>query len=153
MARDTWQQRWRRWRGALRRMPEHPERVARGFAVGVFIGMLPGTGLLAALAIAFFFRLHKPSVAVGALVNNPWTTPFLYIASYRVGKWLTGYASPFVWQGWSSLRNPALWPEVLRVIWPTAFGLLILGGALAVLGYVAVYVLLRYTRRPSKRPS
>ena len=142
---------WWQWRGSLTRMRAHPERVARGFAIGLFIGMLPGTGLLAALAVAFIGRLHKPSVVLGALVNNPWTTPFFYLVAYQVGKRLTGFEPSFTWQGWHSLRDLQWWGEALRMVWPTALGTFLIGAVLALLGYAVVYVLLRYARKPGSR--
>ena len=139
---------WWHWRGSLTRMRAQPERVARGFAVGLFIGMLPGTGLVAALVVAFICRLHKPAVILGALVNNPWTTPLFYFASYQLGKHITGFESHFAWQGWHSLRDVAWWAEALRMVWPTALGTCILGAVLALAGYASAYVLLRHARRP-----
>ena len=141
-----WRQ-WLQWRGTLARMREHPERVARGFAIGLFIGMLPGTGLVAALVVAFICRLHKPSVVLGALINNPWTTPFFYLASYQIGKRLTGFESNYTWKGWHVWPDLQWWGEVLRMMWPTLLGTVVIGGALAVLGYILVYALLRCAPR------
>lgn len=153
MKRHRWRERLAGWRRTfhLRRMRASPEWVARSFAIGILIGLLPGTGLVAALAVAVVCRLHKPAIALGALVNNPWTTPFLYIASYHVGKRLTGVEAQIVWHGWSSWRHPAWWTEVLRMVWPTLVGTLIVGIVLGLTGYGVVYGLLRWRRR--RRPT
>ena len=36
---------------------ESPHRVGLSFAIGVFLGILPFTGVIAAIAVAVFFRL------------------------------------------------------------------------------------------------
>ena len=128
-------------------MRASPELVARSFALGVFIGMLPGTGVVAALTVAVISRLHKPAVLLGALINNPWTTPFFYVISYRLGQRLTGFESQLAWHGWSSWRQPAWWAELLRLLWPTLLGTAIVGAVLALAGYGAVYGVLEWRRR------
>lgn len=143
---------WLRWHGTLARMRAHPERIARGFAVGLFIGMLPGAGVLAALALAFLLRLHKPAVTLGALVNNPWTTPFFYLAAYQLGKRLTGFESNLAWNGWHSWQDAAWWTALLRMLRPTLLGTVLIGAALALVGYAVVYLLLRDARRPGSGP-
>ncbi len=149
MKRQVWRERLGGWRGALklRRMRASPERVARSFALGVLIGMLPGTGVAAAVAVAVVGRLHKPAMILGALINNPWTTPFFYVISYRLGKRLTGFESRIEWHGWSSWRDPAWWAQMSRLLWPTLLGTLIVGIVLGLAGYGLVYGLLRLRRR------
>ena len=123
------------------------ERLARSFAVGLFIGMLPFTGLLAALAVAVVCRLHKRAAAAGALVNNPWTTPCFLWASYRIGTWLTGMDRPLTWPGWAGLCDPQWWWHVLVNGWPTVAGALALGAVLGLASYVAVLTVLLRRRR------
>lgn len=137
------------WREAftLHRMRASPERVARSFAIGILIGMLPGTGVAAAVAVAVIARLHKPAVILGALINNPWTTPFFYVISYQLGKRVTGFESQVEWHGWSSWRHPAWWAGMPRLLWPTVLGTLIVGVVLGLAGYGLVYGLLRMRRR------
>ena len=133
--------RWRRWRA-------DPERIARGVAIGLFIGMMPGTGLVAALAVAVVCRLHKPSVAAGALLNNPWTSPFFYYVSYRLGQRLTGIEAHVTWEGWHGWQHAAWWRELLPAIWPTLIGLVVIGAIAAAVAYVLVYAALRRRRAP-----
>src|SRR3989304_5845182 len=69
-----------------------PERIARGAAIGVAMGVLPtfGLGTLFALAFAFVFRANKAASVLGSFIMNPVTTPFFWTASLVTGSLLTG---------------------------------------------------------------
>jgi hypothetical protein len=70
-----------------------PQELAMGIAVGVFIGMAVPYGLqiAAMVGVALFYRrFNKIAALLGSLVTNPFTTPFIYLAYYRIGKWLVG---------------------------------------------------------------
>ena len=82
----------------LKNIRSSPHEIAKAFAVGVFIGVLPGTGLAVALVIAVFFKLNKTAIALGALTNNPWTTPFIYAASYKMGLWIIASKIHLTWR-------------------------------------------------------
>ena len=64
-----------------------PTYVARGMAIGVFIGVTPTIPFHTAIsiALAFIFRASKPAAIVGVWFGNPVTIPFFYLGSYKVG--------------------------------------------------------------------
>lgn len=74
-----------------------PHQLALAFGLGVALGIIPGTGALAAALLAAVFRLNLPIVVAGALMTNPLTAPFIYLASYRIGHWLLGDWMPDSW--------------------------------------------------------
>jgi len=69
---------------------ETPHRLALAFGIGVALGIIPGTGAVAAGVLAAFFKLNFPLMVAGALLTNPFTTPFVYLISYLIGHWLLG---------------------------------------------------------------
>jgi uncharacterized protein (DUF2062 family) len=73
-----------------------PNHSALSFAVGAAISFSPFLGLhfLLALLIAFLFRLNKLEVAMGTLVNNPWTVAFVYSSAFFMGNGLLGWDMP-----------------------------------------------------------
>jgi len=88
---------WRRW-GLMRqaklnllrfiRLSGTPDEVAKGFALGIFIGMTPTFGFQMALAIffAFLLRENKLAAVLGVWITNPVTAPFIYAAEYEFGR-------------------------------------------------------------------
>ena len=76
----------------LQRMPDTPYRIAAGLACGTAISFTPFMGfhLLLALALAFTLRANVLASAIGTLVGNPWTFPFIWVLIYRLGMALLG---------------------------------------------------------------
>lgn len=76
----------------LRRLPDSPERIARGFFAGVFISFTPlfGFHFIGAALIAWAYRGNIIAALLGTFVGNPLTTPFMATMSLETGYWLLG---------------------------------------------------------------
>ena len=63
-----------------------PHKVAAGAALGIFLGIIPGAGLLATLILSGLFRFNRLAALAGAGVMNMWST-FLILppAAYAGG--------------------------------------------------------------------
>lgn len=74
------------------RIDDPPERIARGAAIGVFMGVFPtfGLGIVFSLAVAFILRANKAASVLGSFIMNPITSPFFWTASLVMGSVLTG---------------------------------------------------------------
>ena len=118
--------RWvrQRWKSLLH-FRESPHRLALAFGLGGFLGIVPGTGAIAAAVCATVLRLNLPVMVAGSLLTNPVTAPFVYIGSYLLGKWVLGERLP------SGL--------VPRILLGTVTGNLILAVLLGVIGYFVVW--------------
>ncbi|PIR13657.1 MAG: hypothetical protein COV50_05635, partial [Flavobacteriales bacterium CG11_big_fil_rev_8_21_14_0_20_35_7] len=53
-------------------MNDTPQRIALGLGLGSALGMLPGTGPLAALFLAVVFKVNRASAFLGSLATNIW---------------------------------------------------------------------------------
>lgn len=108
-----------------------------GLAVGlgVFLGIIPGTGTLAAAACATVLRLNLPLTMAGSLLMNPLTSPFFYAGSYFLGDWLWGRWLPKAF--------------LSKVILATFIGNFIVAVSLGLIAYflTRVVVALRRNRR------
>jgi hypothetical protein len=134
---------WRRWSFLrqfklniirLMRLQDSPHRIARGIALGLFIGMSPTFGVQ--MALAFFAALllseNKLAAVIGVWVTNPLTAPFIYGLEYETGRILMGLPHPpieiqFNYQflkffGW-------------QVVLPLSLGSLLFGIVTGILGY------------------
>ncbi len=76
------------------RLQGDPREIARGVALGVFIGITPTIPLhtIVILMLAIFCRASKiAGLLASYLVSNPITFFFQYYFSWRLGTWLTPY--------------------------------------------------------------
>jgi len=65
----------------------NPHQIAMGVSLGVFIGVLPiGLQAISAIFIASLLKWNKISAALGTLITNPLTFPFIYSITYWTGK-------------------------------------------------------------------
>jgi uncharacterized protein (DUF2062 family)/trans-aconitate methyltransferase len=69
-----------------------PGRAAAAVFLGIFIGIVPIYGLqtLAAVGLAFLFRLNKPLTVAGTFINNPLLLPLIVFSSVELGCFLRG---------------------------------------------------------------
>lgn len=72
------------------RIPGSAYSLAGGFACGAAISFTPFVGLhfvLSAL-LAYILRANVIASAIGTVVGNPWTFPFIWVGVFNVGKWI-----------------------------------------------------------------
>ena len=76
----------------MRRLPGTPYSIAAGFACGAAISFTPLFGLHFALAalLAWLIGGHLLASAIGTVVGNPWTFPFIWLWIYELGNWMLG---------------------------------------------------------------
>jgi len=79
----------RAWRYVVHRMARlkaSPHAIALGFAAGAFASFTPFVGLHFILAglIAFALRSSILASAIGTVVGNPLTFPFIWLSTYNV---------------------------------------------------------------------
>jgi uncharacterized protein (DUF2062 family) len=87
---------WRRsgryiWHRAAR-LPDTPYRIAAGLACGAAISTTPLIGLhfLVSALLAWLVNGNIIASAVGTVVGNPWTFPFIWLWVYTLGCWILG---------------------------------------------------------------
>ena len=72
------------------RIPGSAYSLAAGFACGAAISFTPFIGLhfvLSAL-LAYIMRANIVSSAIGTVVGNPWTFPFIWVGVFNVGRFI-----------------------------------------------------------------
>lgn len=74
------------------RIDDPPERIARGAAIGVLMGILPtfGLGTFLSLAAAFVLKANKAAAVLGSFIMNPITSPAFWTLSMLLGSVLLG---------------------------------------------------------------
>mgnify|MGYP000262409494 FL=1 len=143
----------------LIRLRAEPNDIAKGFALGIFIGMTPtfGVQMVIAVFLAMLLEENKIAAAVGVWITNPLTAPFIYALEYESGRLLLGldYA-----QLPSELTFSALKSLGWEVLLPMMAGSLLYGLVLSIISYMAMLQVVpafktlripRWPRRPRKR--
>lgn len=71
----------------IMRIDDPPYKIARGVAIGVFMGIFPtfGLGIVFAIAAAYILKANRAAAVVGSFIMNPLTTPFFWAISSAVG--------------------------------------------------------------------
>jgi uncharacterized protein len=143
--RQTARLRWVRnhwWR--LFRIPASVHSIALGFSAGVFISFTPliGFHLLLAATMAFLLRSNIVASAIGTLIGNPLTFPFIWLSSYKLGTVLLNDGSESVIHA-NSLDYGMVSDNMIRgfaaIFWPMMAGGFLLGVLAAITCYCLVY--------------
>lgn len=81
----------------IKKLDGDPHYIAVGMSIGVFIGITPTFPFHTALAVllAYIVRASKTAAALGVWIGNPFTMPFFYFISYKVGQLIFGTSLPF----------------------------------------------------------
>lgn len=89
---NSWKQKLRSFLHDFKTLQGDPNYIAKGIAIGVFVGITPTIPLhtIIALALSFVFKASKPAAAIGVWSGNPITVPFFYFGSYKIGMLLIG---------------------------------------------------------------
>ncbi len=119
----------------LIRIRSNPQEIARGLAIGVFVGITPFIGfhMLLAVALAVLLKGNKFMALLGTWVGNPLTFSFIFFLDYKVGRWILG-GGPKILK-LSSVRPLDILHLSWKILLPMSVGSLLLGLAAAVLAY------------------
>ncbi len=149
----TFQTRAREFAAVLLKEDLSPGRAAAAVFVGIFIGVVPiyGFQLLAALGLAFLFRLNKPLTLASTFINNPLLQPVIVASSVELGYFLRGGAfRPF---HLSALTGTHMKEELLAWAMGSVIVGILVGGAGAAITAVVVRSKTSANAPLSKSPS
>lgn len=106
----------------VRRLPGTPYRIAAGFACGAAISFTPFIGFhfVGAALLSMLLRGSLLASAIGTVVGNPWTFPFIWTWIYALGQWLLG--GEVVSELPAVLSLTYIFERPLDVLWPMTVG-------------------------------
>lgn len=81
----------------FKKLQGDPHYIAKGMGIGVFVSITPTIPLhtVIALALSFILRASKPAAILGVWFSNPFTMPFFYWGSYKLGTFIHDGPIPF----------------------------------------------------------
>lgn len=117
----------------LFRINDTPQRIALGLGLGVFLGILPGSGPLAALFLAFLLRVNRAAALLGSLLTNTWLSIATFLLSVKLG---------------SAIMN-LRWQEVYqkKIILPVIVGYFLVAFGLGLAVYLITLIILKYANK------
>lgn len=124
-----------------------PHKVAAGAALGIFLGIVPGEGVLTTLALATLFRFNRLSATAGVVTTNWWTTAVVLPLAAATGGFLFHESGAELIRQFSHTYHLGLKFFLSKVILldvalPLVVGFFIVAGAIALAFYLVLYYLL-----------
>ncbi len=127
---------------------DSPHKIALGLGLGVFSGIMPGTGPIAALFLAFIFRANRLAALLGSLLVNTWSTILTFLLSIKVGSaimkvdWKEVYADSRLFLKTFQWQN--LFKESLhKVLFPLMVGYVVISFLLAAAVYLVTLIVIK----------
>ncbi len=139
----------------LFRIHDTPQRIALGLGMGVFLGILPGTGPIAAIFLALLLRLNRASALLGSLLTNTWISIVTFFLSIKIGSGIMRVNWQDTQQNWIQfLKNfkvrDLLQLSTLKIIWPVIIVYLVVAFCLGVLVYLIALIIVTQIKHENK---
>ena len=131
------------------------ERIALGVGLGVFSGLMPGTGPAAALFLALIFRANRAAALLGSILTNTWLSLVTFILAIKLGSVILKAHWQEVYQRGQDLIHDFHWVKFFRlsfreVLLPVIIGYIIIGLFLGILSYLITLFIIRRNTYGSK---
>jgi len=127
-----------------------PHRIALGFAIGIFYGLVPFVGVIFTFLTAIIFRANKATALIGCFVTNTWMTAILLLPSVRVGAKIFGLEWQDIWLDLSRYLKMANIKDIYKaaskdVVIPALVGFFVLAFLIALASYaIILFLVVRY---------
>ncbi|MFH1441536.1 MAG: DUF2062 domain-containing protein [Candidatus Omnitrophota bacterium] len=135
----------------LFRINDSPQKIALGLAVGIFLGILPGTGPIAALCAAFILRINRASALIGSLLVNTWTNILTFLLAIKIGSVIMGLDWQKVYtESLSIFKNFHLANlfklPILKILYPVLIGYFVISAIAGFIAYLTALVIVKRIR-------
>ena len=132
----------------MAKVNDTPQRIAIGIGVGVCLGIFPGTGPIAALTLAWIFRLNKAATLLGSVLTNTWLSFAAFVFALKIGCAIFGLEGTMVKEQASMLMHhfswKALWDtSFINIVRPLLAGYAVVGLICGILAYGLTFIVLK----------
>ncbi len=139
----------------LFRINDSPHKVAAGLGMGVFCGIMPGTGPIAALFLALLLRVNRAAALLGSLATNTWLSIVTFLLSVKLGSVIMGLDWQVARSDWWLFLSEFRWLNlfklsILRIILPVIIGYLAVAFLLGLATYLSALIILIKLRYANK---
>ncbi len=139
----------------LFKINDTPHRIALGLGLGAALGIIPGTGPLAALFLAVIFKVNRASALLGSLVTNTWLSLVTFLLALRLGSAIFGVNWQTLKNGVRLLFTDFQWNYLFKasffeIIIPLLVGYILIALVFGILVYLVSWALIKKIRRGKK---
>ena len=136
----------------LVKIDDSPQRIALGFALGVFMGILPGVGPLASLALAVVFKINRVAALAGSVLTNTWFSVVSFVLAVKIGAVLTGTNGEELYSQCKFLFQDFHWKRlfdvaIIKMLKPLAVGYGVIGVGAGLMAYGVTLSILKWKAR------
>lgn len=136
----------------LVRTNDTPQKIALGFGLGVFSGILPGTGPIAAVFLASLAKANRATALLGSLATNTWLSFVTFLISMKIGSIIIGANWQDIKEKWSLFLKDFTFAglfkiSILKMILPVMLGYLVVAICCGLLSYIAAILILNLRER------
>ncbi len=138
---------------AILSLNDSPHAIAKGTAIGMFLGLTPTVGIqmLLVMLVSLFMRFNRKAALITVYISNPFTTIPIYWVNYKVGTLFfeetvtrEQFAELLTYHGFSEWLD-AIQAVFIKVGMPLLFGSLVVATIGGIITYPLILWLLRMT--------
>ncbi|MDD5614339.1 MAG: DUF2062 domain-containing protein [Candidatus Omnitrophica bacterium] len=125
----------------LFRTNDSPQKIAIGVGLGIFSGIIPGTGPIFSLFLAFIFRVNRAAAVLGSLLTNTWLSFLTFFLAIKIGSAILRLSWQTVYSELKGLTGNFSFIDILRsstqhILLPLFLGYCIIALFLGIIGYL-----------------
>ncbi len=125
-----------------------PQKIALGLGLGVFLGIIPGAGPIAALVLSSLLKINRAAALLGSLLTNTWISIAAFLFAVKIGAAVTGQDMESVRSSWNALMADFHWNSffeaaAMKVLFPILMGFFIAALIAAVLAYIIAIIVVK----------
>lgn len=139
----------------LFRIHDTPQRIALGVGIGVFLGIVPGSGPIAAVFMALVLRVNRAAALLTSLATNTWLSILTFPLSIKLGASIMRVD----WQDvqrtwlefWKDFKMITLFKlATLEVVFPVIIGYLAVSFCLGLIAYLVTLMIITQIKHENK---
>lgn len=139
----------------LFRIHDTPQRIALGAGVGVFLGIIPATGPIAAVFMAFLLRVNRAAALLGSLLTNTWLSILTFFLSIKIGASIMRVDGGDLQMNWvqflKGFKVITLFKlATLKIILPIIIGYFVIGFCLGLIVYLVALIVTTQIKHENK---
>ncbi|MFA4888205.1 MAG: DUF2062 domain-containing protein [Candidatus Omnitrophota bacterium] len=135
-----------------------PQKISLGLGLGVFSGIFPGSGPVAAIFLALTFRANRAAALIGCLLTNTWLSFVSFLLALKIGAFIFGVSWSVIYQDWIVFTKGFRWQNlfklsVLEIILPVLSGYMAIAFICGVITYLTSLIIINVFKKNHKKKS